>query len=66
MSKMINSTIHMQGMLDSHNANHPNESQSARLREAFETILSDSNLNFVSFNLSIYYRERQFVNNCTN
>lgn len=63
---MSNSSIHIRGMLDLHNANDPNESQSARLREAFETILSDSNLNFVSFNLSIYYRERQFVNNCTN
>ena len=52
---MSNSSIHIRGMLDLHNANDPNESQSARLREAFKTILSDSNLNFVSFNLSIYY-----------
>lgn len=63
---MSDSSIHIRDMVDLHNSNDPKDSQSRWLRDAFEAILSGSNLIFVSFNLSIYYRERKFVNNCIN
>ena len=63
---MSDISIHIRDMVDLHNSNDPNYSQSLWLRDAFEAILSGSNLSFVSFNLSIYYRERKFVNNCIN
>ena len=59
-------SIHIRDMVNLHNSNDPNDSQSLWLRDAFEIILSGNNLIFVSFNLSIYYRERKFVNNCIN
>ena len=59
-------SIHIRDMVNLHNSNDPNDSQSRWLRDAFEIILSGNNLIFVSFNLSIYYRERKFVNNCIN
>ena len=63
---MSDISIHIRDMVDLHNSNDPNNSQSVWLRDAFEIILSGNNLIFVSFNLSIYYRERKFVNNCIN
>ena len=63
---MSDSSIHIRDMVDLHNSNDPKDSQSRWLRDAFEAILSGSNLIFVSIDLSIYYRERKFVNNCIN
>ena len=63
---MSDISIHIRDMVDLHNSNDPNDSQSQWLRDAFDTILSGSNLSFVSIDLSIYYRERKFVNNCIN